>query len=179
VVAAGHLVPRKGFDRMITAWKPISRARPDWQLHIYGSGEQRRRLTSQIRRRRLTESVHLKGHTMAFEEVLGGASIYAMTSHEEGFPMVLVEAMTKGVPPVSMDCPRGPAEIIVDHRNGRLTPDGDIGAFSSALLDVINDDGRRAEMGRAALEDARQYTPEVIAGRWADLFERLRAARTG
>ena len=179
VLAAGHLVPRKGFDRMVAAWKPISRERPDWQLHIYGSGEQRRRLTRQIRRRRLSDSVHLKGHTMAFEEVLAGASIYAMTSHEEGFPMVLVEAMSKGVPPVSMDCPRGPAEIIVDHRNGRLTPNGDIDAFSTALLDVINDDAGRAEMGRAALEDARQYTSEVISQRWTDLFERLREARSG
>jgi len=178
VVAAGHLIERKGFDRMVDAWRPVARRHPEWQLHIYGVGELRPDLKRQIRELRLRQSVHLKGHTMAFEQVLADASVYAMTSHEEGFPMVLIEAMSKGVPLVSMDCPRGPAQIIVDGRNGRLVPDGNVRAFSRALLELIDNDERRVAMGRAALEDARQYSVDAITRRWSDLFARLHAERT-
>ena len=177
VVAAGHLIERKGFDRMVEAWARVAVVRPDWRLHIYGVGELRRTLNQQIRDLGLTHSVRLKGHTMAFEQVLADASVYAMTSHEEGFPMVLVEAMSKGVPPVSMDCPRGPAEIISDGRNGRLTPDGDIDAFSGALLQLTGDDQLRAAMGRAALADAHKYSVEAISAQWSELFEQLSSAR--
>lgn len=57
---------------------------------------------------------------MAFEAVLAVASVYAMTSHEEGFSMVLVEALTKGVPLVSMDCARMGAAALQDARQYSL-----------------------------------------------------------
>jgi glycosyltransferase involved in cell wall biosynthesis len=179
VIGAGRLVARKGFDRMIAAWAPVATAHPDWQLHIYGTGPLRDSLMQQVADLGLTASVHLKGHTMAFEEVLAQGSLYAMTSHEEGFPMVLVEALSKGLPLVSMDCPRGPAEIVVDTSNGRLVPNGDIPAFSEALLEIVGDDETRRRMGQAAWRDAHQYTVETITKRWEELFERLVAARKG
>lgn len=174
VVAAGRLVPPKGFSRLIQAWGPVSKVAPDWTLRIFGQGELRPSLKAQIEDEGLTETVQLMGHTENLERELEAASVLAMSSIREGFGMVLLEAMSKGVPMVAFDCPRGPGEIVVDGRNGRLVPDGDLHGFSEALLSLITDDDARARMGAAALEDSHLYDPEAIAARWQDLFACLR-----
>ena len=89
--------------------------------------------------------------------------------------MVLLEAMSHGLPMVSYDCPRGPAEMIRDGENGRLVPDGDTAAFTAALLQVIDDDDLRRRMGAAALNDAHQYEMPSIVGRWISVFAQVGA----
>ncbi len=64
MVAAGRLVGQKGFDRLITAYAPIARTRPDWQLHIYGEGPARLRLERMIARLGLVGHVVLKGYVV-------------------------------------------------------------------------------------------------------------------
>jgi glycosyltransferase involved in cell wall biosynthesis len=173
VVAAGRLTRVKGFRRMIQAYEPVARARPEWQLHIYGHGDDQEALERLIEERDLGGQVRLMGYTRDLRSVLMDSSVYAMTSHEEGFPMVLIEAMSTGLPLVSFDCPRGPGEIIDDGKNGRLVPDGDIPSFTSALLEVIDDRDLRRRLGAQALEDARQYEIDAIAAHWEELLERV------
>jgi glycosyltransferase involved in cell wall biosynthesis len=98
-------------------------------------------------------------------------------SHAEGFPMVLVEAMSFGLPVVSFDIPRGPADIIVDGENGRLIPDQDMDGFTAALRQLIEDDDLRFRLGAGAHATAREYEIDAIAGRWEALFTQLRAGR--
>jgi glycosyltransferase involved in cell wall biosynthesis len=174
VVAAGRLVGQKGFDRLITAYAPIARTRPDWQLHIYGEGPNRPRLERMIARRGLGGHVVLKGHVPDFDRALESASLYAMTSRFEGFPMVLIEAMSKAVPAISFDCPRGPGEIITDGHDGRLVADGDIRGFTRALLSLMDDPERRSRMAAEALRTAAQYRTEAVMQQWEDLFAELR-----
>ena len=68
----------------------------------------------------------MMGYTNEIERVLAQAELFLLSSRAEGFGMVLVEAMSQGTPTVSMDCPRGPSEIITTGRNGEIVPDGDI-----------------------------------------------------
>ncbi len=105
--------------------------------------------------------------------MLAGASAYALTSRAEGFPMVLIEAMSAGVPLVAMDCPRGPGEIVDDGKNGLLVDDGDVAGFTEALRRLVEDDDLRRACGRRAHEDARQYGIDRVLEEWLQLFERL------
>jgi glycosyltransferase involved in cell wall biosynthesis len=177
VVAAGKLGGRKGFDRLIEAYRPIAHQRPDWQLHIYGGGPQRQRLADLIEDNDLGEYVVLKGVTDQMQQVLEEAGIVALSSRFEGLPMVLIEAMTKGVPIVSVDCPNGPAEIVVDGVTGRLVPNDDMDAFTEALLAMMDDPEGRAKMGEQALKYAEQYQVDRVTQTWLDLFDSLEAAR--
>ena len=176
IVAAGRLAEQKAFHRLVDAYVGVARKHPEWQLHIYGTGPERRNLRQRIRDHAIGEQVKLMGYSDNMPEVLRQASGYAMTSIYEGFPMVLLEAMTTGLPMVAYDCPRGPAELIDHGRNGWLIPDGDNEAYTAALLDLVVDPERRAAMGCAAWQAAHRYEMPRIVAQWRELLDSLGTA---
>jgi glycosyltransferase involved in cell wall biosynthesis len=78
--------------------------------------------------------------------------------------------MSKGLAPVSFDCPTGPAEMIDDAENGLLVPLGDIDAFAAALARMIEDDELRRRCGTAALATGTEFKMDVIGPMWEELF---------
>jgi glycosyltransferase involved in cell wall biosynthesis len=174
VLAAGRLESQKGFDLLIRAYVPVAAAHPDWQLRIYGSGPRRDDLRALIHANGLTEHVLLMGRTTQLGEAMAGASLFVLSSRFEGFGMVIVEAMSKGLPVVSFDCPRGPGEILRDGRDGILVPDGAVDALTAGMLELIEDVPRRRRYGAAAVENARSYAVDSIVDRWEQLLRELR-----
>jgi len=118
------------------------------------------------------------GHTGDLPAAFDDAAFFASASRAEGFPMVMLEAMSKGLPLVSFDCPRGPSDIIRDGRNGLLVPNKDLAALSAALETMVADDDRRRSMSRHALEDADDYAVGRIAESWEALFADLCGPRS-
>ena len=173
VIAAGRLARQKGFDRLIPAWEPVARAHPDWTLEIYGEGKHRELLEGLIAELDLGKSVRLMGRTDRLGHAFAASSVFVLSSRREGLPMVILEAMSKGLPVISFDCPTGPVEVVASGHNGVLVPDGDIPALTKALLDVIEDDGYRATLGQGALETAASYDLRVIGREWAELVADL------
>ncbi|HEU0286584.1 MAG TPA: glycosyltransferase family 4 protein [Nocardioidaceae bacterium] len=173
VVAAGRLEEQKAFDRLITAYAPLVASRPGWRLDIYGSGSEMPKLRRLIKQLGVGRRVTLRGHSNQMPAVLRGCAIFAMSSEREGFPMVLLEAMSVGLPMVAYDCPRGPAEVLRDGVNGRLIPDGDDAAFTAALTELMDSVELRRQMGAAALADAAAYSMPHIVTRWEAVFARL------
>ena len=105
--------------------------------------------------------------------VLAGAAAYALTSRAEGFPMVLIEAMSAGVPLVAMDCPRGPGEIVDDGKNGFLVDDGDVRRLQRRAAHAGR--GRRAAplVRPAGARGLPRVRAEAVLADWLDLFDRL------
>ncbi len=174
VAAAGRLNPQKGFDLLIGAFAKVVEQAPGWQLRIHGGGPDKAKLRRLVFDLDLYEHVLLPGPTQRLGEELALASLFALSSRFEGFGMVIVEGMSKGLPVVSFDCPRGPAEIIEHGRDGLLVPAEDADALAAALLELIGDRERRMRMGREALQTAKRYAPETIGRQWEALLASLR-----
>jgi glycosyltransferase involved in cell wall biosynthesis/membrane-associated phospholipid phosphatase len=174
IVAAGRLSSQKGFDRLIPAFSLIAADCPEWTLRIFGTGPAQPRLERQIARRGLEGRVLLLGRSRQLGDEMQRASMYVLSSRFEGFPMVILEAMTRGLPVVSFDCPTGPREVVRDGANGILVPDDDRVALAAAMLDLIHDPERRRRLGAAAAEDARRYSTAAIGPRWDELLASLR-----
>ncbi|MBB4717562.1 glycosyltransferase involved in cell wall biosynthesis [Streptomyces luteogriseus] len=177
VIAAGRLVPVKRYDLLIEAFAPVAAVHPDWQLRIYGKGEEQPRLRELIERLGLWNNVFLMGAATPMEAEWAKGSIGAAASNFEPFGMTIVEAMRCGLPVVSTDCPYGPGEIIQDGTDGRLVPVGDRDALAAALLELVGDDERRRRMSRAALDNARRFAPGPVVAQAERLLETAAAAR--
>ncbi len=177
LVAAGRLLPGKGFDLLLDAFALVSKEHPDWQLRIFGSGPKRADLAARIERFGLTGRARLKGPTETLDAEFAAASIFVLSSRYEGLPMVLIEAMTAGLAVVAFDCPTGPAEVIEDGVSGILAPPQDVTALAAGIRALIEDPARRQAMGAAARQRSRDYSIDAIRGRWEDLFRELTADR--
>ncbi|WEH32709.1 glycosyltransferase family 4 protein [Streptomyces sp. AM 4-1-1] len=177
VVAAGRLHKVKRYDLLVRAFAEVVEVRPDWRLRVYGggdaSGNERRALDALVSRLGLDDHVFLMGSVHPMEAEWPKGSVAAVTSDRESFGMTIVEAMRCGLPVVATDCPHGPREIIDDGVDGVLVPTGDQHAVAKALLSLIDDDGLRLRLGRAALTAAERFDPARIAERHERLFTEL------
>jgi glycosyltransferase involved in cell wall biosynthesis len=178
VYSAGRLRKQKGFDFLIPAWAETAHLHPEWRLRLRGAGELRERLEALIEEYDVTDTVTLEGPADDIGADMAQASIFVLSSRFEGFPLTLLEAMSKGMGVVSFDCPTGPADIIDDHRNGLLVPPQDIESLAHAIREMVEDEELRRRAGAAAVETAQQYTMEAIGPQWEALFSELVSRRS-
>lgn len=180
IVAAGRYTPQKGFDRLLDAWAIVAAKHPDWRLEIYGGGhaEQREKLQKRAVKLGVADSAVFMGRTSELAEIMTRAAMFVMTSRFEGFPMVLLEAMTIGLPVVSYDFPTGAREVIENGHNGYLVPNGDKTEFAARVCELIEDPEKRRLYGAAATAVKDQYDSATLAKRWEALFEKLLADET-
>ena len=177
VVSAGRLIRRKGFDRLLMAWARIAHEFPDWRLAVFGGGPHAKRLARLSTQLGLDDSVRFPGNSPRLREELAKASLFVMTSRREGFPMVLLEAMSVGLPVIAYDCPTGPRDIISEGVDGSIVPDGETELLAAALAELLDAEDRRRRYAVAALEKAATFDIAVIAARWEALLEELVEAK--
>ena len=177
IVTAGRLVGEKQFGQLVRAFGRIAPLVPDWRLRIFGDGPQRGQLQALSRKAGLYGRVELPGSTRDMAGEWAKASIVALCSKAEGYPLVLQEAMAAGVPAVSYDCPSGPREIIEHDVNGLLVLPGSEEGLAAALLRVATDADLRRRLGDGAVATAQAWDADALAERWEQVFAEALAAR--
>lgn len=177
ILGVGRLGEEKGFTALVTSFSMLAERYPDWDLAIIGEGDERRRLESMVDRLGLNRRVHLPGRIGNLADWYLRADVFALTSRFEGFPNVLLEAMSHGLPAVSFDCLTGPSSIIRDQVDGILvSPDAGIRGFTTALESLLADASKRSVMSRAALEVTDRFSVGRVARSWDQV---LRLDETG
>lgn len=177
VIAVGRLDYQKGFDRLIEAWELIQHTGEwtDWRLDIFGQGEWKDMLQQMIDERGLQHSVRINKPTKQIGEEYVKSSLLVMSSHYEGFPMVMIEAMACGLPVVSFDYKCGPKDIIQHGINGLLVSDGDIQALANAMMEVMTDEAYRRMLSQNARKVVDTYSEEAVIKQWIRLFTSITA----
>lgn len=173
VVAVGRLHPVKGFLRLLRLWKPIFE-RTGTVLKIIGGGEQQEELEKEIAALGLEQAVILTGmldHDAVLAE-MRKSLFYAMTSHSEGLPLVLIEAMGQGLPAIAYDVRVGPKAVIEDGKSGFLIPENDEKAFAEKAISLITDKKMRLQLSDGALKRAEAFSEEKVVEKWEELFQR-------
>lgn len=173
VIAVGRLSYQKGYDRLIDAWKIVSHRFPEWKLRIFGSGELYSELSKQIQINRLEGHIEIQQPTSRIYEEYLKSSLFLLSSHYEGMPMVLLEAFSCGLPVVSFNCKCGPNDLIDDGVNGFLVEEGDVLAFADKIMKVLENEELRKQMGQEAYKTSLCYSEEIIMGKWISLFKGL------
>ncbi|MDU1891037.1 MAG: glycosyltransferase family 4 protein [Dysgonomonas sp.] len=174
VIAVGRYFAPKRFDNLLLIWSKITHQFPDWSLEIWGEGEERKTLENLIEKLGINETAFLKGYSSNIEEHLLASSIFVLTSDFEGFPLVVLESMVCGLVPVCFACQTGPRDILTDNEDGFLIPVNDLDLFAEKLALLMSNDDVRMAMARKAVKRADDFTPEKIAQRWMNEFERLK-----
>ena len=172
-ICVGRLNEQKGYEYLIEAWAIVSKRHPDWILNVYGSGEIKEKLQSQIDERGITETLVMNEPTPQILEKYLESSLYIMSSRFEGFPMVLLEAMSCGLPCVSFDCPNGIKDMVKDGKNGFLVDYLNVSMLAEKTCLLIENAELRKEMGKLAKDYIIKYSTERIMAMWVNLFNEL------
>lgn len=172
-LAIGRLSPQKNFSHLLKAWAKTKSKDNGWRLLIVGNGEEESMLRSLISKLQLSSSVQLIEKQKDVISLYKGASLYAMSSHHEGLPLVLIEAMSMGLPIVSYDCPTGPADIVSNGETGILVPYLDIDALAASLDKVMLDDSLRKRYSAEALVQVNKFSVPTIVDMWVNTLNAL------
>lgn len=176
IIAAGRIAPVKQFQELIYIWKIIHKDFPDWKVQIFGDGEQKTvaHLQELIDELGLQQSFFLMPSVTNIQEMMNQASIYAMTSQSECFPMVLLEAQACSLPIISYDCPNGPRHIILDQKNGFLVEPNNRKLFAEKLSLLMNDENLRNNFGSQAQIHVSSFSKQKIMELWHELFTKTK-----
>lgn len=146
-----------------------------WKLIIVGDGVLKKELESKIKALNLQESVILKPFTKQIEKEYLSASIYAMSSHFEGFPMVLLESASYGLAPISFDIKTGPSDIIADEKSGFLVEDNDLQGYADKLMLLMRDENLRQNFGtKAKRVVSEKFSQKTVLELWQKLFDEIK-----
>jgi glycosyltransferase involved in cell wall biosynthesis len=164
----------KRIDRLLRIWSRVQGRMTDWRLVLVGDGpdgKMLRRMASDMN----LERVSFEGRRSDVASYYRRASAVCLTSETEGWPLALTEAQAQGCICVAFSATSGIEDILgSDGRCGYLVPPFDEAAYADVLLQIASlPEDEEKDMRKASISRRLRYTPEIIAGKWKELFDRL------
>jgi len=152
VLSVGRLIESKHHNELIKLFKKINNS--DWKLVIVGGDalnqNNKKKLEELIRSLEAEDKIQLVGNQKNVAFYYQKSSVFAFTSSSEGFPNVIGEALSYGLPVVSFDCIAGPSDMIQEGKNGNLIKLFDYNDFAAKLSLLMDDSILRERMAAFA-----------------------------
>lgn len=168
VLMVGRLIDTKHQDKLIEMFVDIRE--PGWQLVIVGYDHLKQqnlsRLQQLVKDRNAEDIVWLAGKQSNVDEFYLSSEIFAFTSSSEGFPNVIGEAMSAGLPVVAFDCVAGPSDMIVHEETGYLVPLFDYADFQEKLAQLMRSSELREKFGARGRQKIREFDAGQIGDRY-------------
>lgn len=168
IISLGRLTPQKDFAMLLRAWHIVSKAVPTANLAIYGDGPERNMLERLAVQLGISGSVSLNHSVSDVEAVYSRASLLVMSSRFEGFGMVILEAMQRGVAVVSVDAPHGPRDLLGG--GGGILTERSAQALADAITRLLTDPDLTRRIGHDATKAAERYDKDRIISMWENVM---------
>lgn len=174
LVSVGRLSPEKGYLDLLKIYNYLVKSHPDWKLDIVGDGISRGELEDYIQQHKLNDNVTLHGYQGKdyIDKIFQKSSIYLMTSYTESFGIVLIEAMSHGLPCIAFDSAEGAKELITSGMNGYLIKNRNFSAMIKKIEDLMNSRETRKRIGMAGRKSVHKYTGDIVKKEWFKLLEK-------
>lgn len=174
LVSVGRLSKEKGYLDLLKIYLILLKRHPDWVLDIIGDGAEREKLQRFIYNHNLEKNVTLHGFRDKeyIDKILHNSSIYVMTSFTESFGIVLIEAMSHGLPCIAFSSAEGACELISSGENGYLIKNRSYPAMVKKIEDLMEDLDSRKRLGKAGRHSVKKYTADVVKEQWYNLIEK-------
>ena len=174
LVSIGRLSKEKGMDDLLKIFKKISTKKPNLKLNIIGDGPEKDNLLMLSKELKLGDKVSFHGfqNKEYINNILNDSSIYLMTSRTESFGLVLIEAMSHGIPCIAFDSAQGANEIVEDNVNGYLIKNRNFDEYVNKVFQVLDDSSLRKKLGKSARESSKEYSPSVALEKWSKLINK-------
>ena len=173
VITIGRYSFEKGYDLLLKVWSIVEKKLSDWQLDIFAMGDPTPYVKMMDDLSIDKKRCHLNSSVVDVEDVYMKSSILVQPSRTEGFGLVIVEAMSCGLPVVSFDCENGPRSIITNGEDGFLIPPFDVEMFANSLMRLMSDDDLRESMGEKGKQNSQRYDIDIVGQQWKQLFDEL------
>lgn len=174
IISVGRLSKEKGYVDLIEIFKEFHEVCPDWHLDIVGNGSERNKIVDHIYQYNLTDNVTVHGYLKKKEinKLLNKTSLYVMTSYTESFGIVLIEAMSFGVPCLAFTSAEGANDLIKNDENGYLIENRNFDNMINKMKELANDKKKRIELGKNAREFSLNYSSDIVKKEWLNLLKR-------
>jgi glycosyltransferase involved in cell wall biosynthesis len=164
----------KRIDRLLRIWHSVQDRMLDWKLVLVGDGDDWHRM------RKLSEAMHLQrihfeGRQNNVAEYYQKASVVALTSDTEGWPLALTEAQAHGCICVAYGCTAGVKEVLSpENEGGFVVPPGDERSYAQILMTIASmPEDEALHIRQRSVARRLEYTPEIISEKWRCLFQKL------
>jgi len=179
VIAVGRFTdPIKRLDRVLYAFHHLLQSHPDARLLIVGPYDLEARIPRQAKetigelliKTGISDSqIQFVGEQEETQDFYNQGDVFVLTSDSEGFPLVLGEAGSYGLPAVIVDIP-GLEDIIAHGENGFIVPQDDMRAMAEKISTLFDDEELLKRMSRNAREMVGRYSIDQVGPRWEELI---------
>jgi len=173
VITIGRYSYEKGYDLLLKVWSIVEKKLSDWQLDIFAMGDPTPYVKMMDDLSIDKKRCHLNSSVVDVEDEYMKSSILVKPSRTEGFGLVIVKAMSCGLPVVSFDCENGPRSVITNGEDGFLIPPFDVEMFANSLMRLMSDDDLRKSMGEKGKQNSQRYDIDIVGQQWKLLFDDL------
>lgn len=165
ILTVGFMTSRKNPRLLLAAFLTLA-SQFDGRLMFVGHGPHKRRMQLMAQGLGIGDRVIFAGYQPDVTPFYRTADLFVLPSLEEGFGLVLVEALAEGLPVVATDCPCGPAEVLDNGKYGRLVPVNNVDEMAAAIFEALGAEHDREALRRRAAE----FAPEIAARKYLALL---------
>jgi len=163
---------QKGLDYLLKIIKLLVEKKEKIKIYIVGDGKDKLSFQESIKKERLETNIILAGGTNDVEKYYKNASVFLHTSRHEGFGIVIVEAMSYGIPVVAFHN-NGPDEIIENNKQGYLVEKWDIEDFVNKVIKLLDDEETYNRFSVNSKARSKDFSSEIFVREFNEIINNI------